>query len=365
MRAKIVNSGIDGLVIGFDIARYRNTKYFMSLKAAKARAGEKLFGGKGASVNWFGKEFSVSAKGTRGYEWILENADVRIYIAQEAKDGQVYPEVYVTFRANYLWQIGPVRAVQSFKDWLKTWSVVKDDRVSRCDLCIDIEMQLPEINIKEEVVTRAKNKIAYYEEYATCKRNTGYRMGSGPLIARIYDKSLEIKASQKEWFKDIWIDNGWDNESNIVRVEFQARRDFLKKMSVNSFESLCERMADMWRYYTNEWLTIRVPGKDTHRNRWPVSEWWKTIQDGFNLFGKAYGVIPLKKRSLRYEHLMRQVRGVLISATAVACYKVSLEKGYSTVNNDIKDWFESNDFQKDVVERMASLADFSAPIVAE
>lgn len=224
---------------------------------------------------------------------------------------------------------------------------------------------MPEINITEEVVSRAKNKVAYYEEYASCKRNTGYKIGLGALIARIYDKSLEINVTQKEWFKNIWLDNGWNGESTIVRVEFQARRNFLKKISVDSFSSLCERMADMWRYYTHEWLTIRVPCGDSHRNRWPISEWWEMVQDGFNLFGKAYGVIPFKQRSLRYEHLMRQVRGVLISATAVACYRVSMDKGYSTVNNDIKDWFTSNDFHRDVIERMASLANFSTTIVED
>lgn len=143
MKAKIVNSGIDGLVIGFSIAKYRNIEAFEVLRDAKAKAGEKLFGGKGSSVTWFGIDFSVSARGTRGYEWVLENADVRLCIAQEARGGQVYPEVYVTFRANYLWQMSPIGAVQRFTEWLVNWAVVKGNKVSRCDLCIDMEMQLP------------------------------------------------------------------------------------------------------------------------------------------------------------------------------------------------------------------------------
>ena len=53
----IVNSGIDSLVVGFLIAEYRDAEAFVRLEEAKAKAGEKLFGGKGASVTWFGQRF--------------------------------------------------------------------------------------------------------------------------------------------------------------------------------------------------------------------------------------------------------------------------------------------------------------------
>ena len=34
---------------------------------------------------------------------------------------------------------------------------------------------------------------------------TGIRVGKGqPLMARIYNKTLEIKSSKKEWFREIW-----------------------------------------------------------------------------------------------------------------------------------------------------------------
>jgi len=39
---------------------------------------------------------------------------------------------------------------------------------------------------------------------------TGFSIGRGqPLLARIYDKSREIKQSGKIWFEQIWHDNGW------------------------------------------------------------------------------------------------------------------------------------------------------------
>ena len=364
---RVVNSGIDSLVIGFSIAQYRNPEAFAEIVNAKAKAGEKLFGGKGSSINWFGKDFKVSARGTKGYEWVLENGDVLVYVAEKAQGGRVYPEVYVTFRADYLWRMGHVKAVYEFQEWLVSWAEVTDNKVSRCDLCIDIQMDLPKIDLAEEAVTRARRKVDNYESlrcehHINSRRDTGYRIGSGALMARIYDKSLEIKVTQKEWFQTIWSANGWNGESKVVRVEFQARRKFLKEMSVDSFVSLCERLADMWRYYTHDWLTIRVPCSDSHRNRWKITDWWKVIQDGLTLFGEAYGLLRMKQHQFRYTHLMKQARGVIASAMAVAASGYGIEHGYFKVSRDIQEWLNSADFKDDVIERMASIASLSPHI---
>lgn len=364
VEVKVLNSGIDSLVIGFCIAQHRNPEAFAKLIDAKAKAGEKLFGGKGSSINWFGKDFVVWARGTKGYEWVLENGDVLVCVAEKAQGGRVYPEVYVTFRADYLWRMGHVKAVHEFQQWLVSWAVVTDDRVSRCDLCIDIQMDLPKIDLALEAVTRAKGKVEHYESlrcehYVNIRRDTGYRIGSGALVARIYDKSLEIKVTQKEWFKTIWSANGWNGESKVIRVEFQARRKFLKEMSVDSFLSLCERLADMWRYYTHDWLTIRVPCADSHRHRWEVADWWKVIQDGFTLFGIAYGLLRMRQKQFKYAHLMRQARGVIVSATAVVASTFDIDYGYRKIESDIQEWLKSGDFRNSVIKRMSLIASLS------
>lgn len=366
MEVKVVNCGIDSLVIGFLIAEYRNPEAFIELEKAKARAGEKLFGGKGSGVTWFGKDFVVSARGTKGYEWVLENADVRVCIARQAQSGKVYPEVYVSFRAEYLWREGHVGAVREFRGWLESWAVVKGDRVSRCDLCMDIQMDMPRIDLAQEAVTRSRGKVEYYEKcehYVSGRRDTGYRMGSGALIARIYDKSLEVTVTQKQWFQSIWSANGWNGESTVIRVEFQARREFLKEMSVDSFLSLCERLADMWHYYTSEWLTIRVPCGDSHRDRWVVRDWWLVVQGAFSLFGQAYGVLRDKDKQyqLSQERLMKQAMGVLVSVTALSSARFGVVQGSFMVRREVQERLKSDDFRHDVIERMASMGTLSGP----
>jgi hypothetical protein len=362
--AMVVNSGVDSLVVGFFVSKYHDQADFSILAKGKLTAGEKLFGGKGAAVTWFEKDFVVKASGSRGYEWILENGDVSVCIAQKAESGCVYPEVYVTFRAEYLWRLGYDKAFNEFLSWLSTWAVVNDNKVSRCDLCMDVQMPFPKIDPKRELIAKAKGKVQYIEVYANGYRGTGYKIGKGALVARIYDKSLEIKASQKEWFKDIWRFNGWDEKTPVIRVEFQARREFLKEMSVEGFESLSEYLADIWRYCTADWLTVRVPTGDSHRHRWPIAEWWKALQVEFILFGIPLGILRDKQPKVRYDHLMQQGKGVLLSAVAAASIQFGIDHGIYQLLKDLNAWFEAPDFRVHAAERLARMATLTAPEIS-
>ncbi len=98
---KVVNSGIDSLVLGFSIEKYLDLDSFTDLEDSKLLAGDKMFNSKGYPVSWYGVDFIVQPRGARGYEWILRNDDVIVCIAREAKGGSVLPEVYVTFSAPY------------------------------------------------------------------------------------------------------------------------------------------------------------------------------------------------------------------------------------------------------------------------
>lgn len=125
---KVVASGIDTLVVGFEIQEYLETECFELLTEAKEKAGEKMFNSKGYGLEWFGVEFSISARGSKGYEWVLRNADVTVCIAREAKGGSIMPEVYVTFSSQNLWANGPEKAVNDFIQWLLRWAVPKNNR---------------------------------------------------------------------------------------------------------------------------------------------------------------------------------------------------------------------------------------------
>lgn len=362
---KVVGCGVDTVVIGFSVQSYLDVDNFKALTEAKNKAGEKQFDKKGCSVEWFGTEFSMSPRGAMGYEWVMRNADVTVCIAREARGGLVIPEVYVTFSSENLWTHGLDGAVIAFKRWLSRWAVSIESKVSRADLCLDVAMPFPEIDIKTEIVSRARKKRRVNEEtiehHVKCRRDTGYRFGAGDLVGRFYDKTSEVKVSQKEWMWEVWKVESWDGKTAVVRFEFQCRRNFLKEMSVNSFEDLKARLADIWRYCTNDWLRVCDKGSTTNQARWKPKDYWSLIQQNFSLFGKAYGVLRMKSKQVRYDHLMKQLRGCAVSAVA------SLGSGHGTavamfkLKDDLRRMLKSEDFITDVAKRQGAVANMEKP----
>lgn len=351
------------MVIGYGIGEYRAAQSeFDRLAVAKDIAGQKQFDNKGKGIEWFGKQFVVSAKGAQGYEWVLSNGDVTICLAKTPKGGRIMPEVYVTFRSEYLWGRGYKRAYESFKDWLSAWAVVVGEKISRCDLCVDLAMPPPEIDLKQEAVTRARLKTSHLEAslHSSGRQITGYRLGSGDLLCRIYDKTAEVKKSQKEWFREIWRGQGWDGLSPITRCEFQLRRGILKDFGVNFLSELTERLADIWRYCTEDWLTIReINGTDAKRCRWRITDFWRLIQSAVSHFGTCLGILRYKQKQCNAEHLEKQLKGVLVSLLATN----GLVYGDYAAKRDLKTkltkWFDDSEVSGAVRERQAKIAQMS------
>ena len=77
----------------------------------------------------------------------------------------------------------------------------------------------------------------------------------GSLSCVIYDKTREIKRSDKAWFADLWKANGWDGESPVWRVECRFKRDALHELKqegvFHGIEDVCdlpERLPVLWAY---------------------------------------------------------------------------------------------------------------------
>jgi len=227
-------------------------------------------------------------------------------------------------------------------------------------------MLFPVIDLNKDMVTRAKSKIEHNEHqvssrYVSGKATTGYSVGKGDLMARIYNKTKEIRKSGKEWFKEIWLAGGWDGKQTVVRFEFQSRRGFLKEMSVDSFNDLLERLADIWRYYTHDWLKICIPGSGSNQARWQCRDYWSLVQSSFNLFGEAFGVLRYKAKEVYYEHLFMQIRGCAISACAARYSKYGSNHIIGILKTDLDKMFSSKEFKQDVKERQAKMSTLDQP----
>jgi len=367
-KAKVLLAGVDTLYVGFMVDEYDLTPdEWRYLADAKDSAQGRMFESGGHPITLRGKSFSMSPTGSRGYEYVIQNDDLRIQIAARAEGGDVYPEVRVKFASAYLWRYGWKAAAFYVDRWVRGWALGDRHIVSKADLCLDLDGPLPAIDMHGgEVVTYAHKKTDFWgEHHMDGLENTGFRFGQkkGDLLCRIYDKTEEIKKSRKAWFEEIWEKRGWSG-GVVTRIEFAANRSHLKSQQIETVEDLEHQMADLWRYYTKDWFTLRDRGADTNNRRWKVKTFWKSVQRAKSEFGMVTGVRRMSQRTPRIENIKRLVRGGLVSLAALI--ETSYEDGGGPISTTqaigwvqmrtIQDWFADASFADDVKRRSARLA---------
>lgn len=376
---KVLQAGIDSLVIGYHIHDYINVNEFDELKTAKLKAQEKQFDGRGASVSWFGIDFMCKPRGVRGYEYVLENADFTVCIAVTPYDGVKMPEIYTTFRAEALWYKTPPVLVKVFKHWLEGWAVVIGEIVSRCDPCMDLELDYPDINIKNQLLTVAHKKSSHLDivpavNYMTCSRFTDLVVGSGALLGRFYDKVAESTIHQKEYMLDVLKARGWDGETGVTRAEFQMRRDFLRDAKrvlaggvvgdegVNTFDELIQYLPDLWTYCTRDWLRICEKVYLNHnQSKSKSTDYWQLIQSSYELYGAPQGMLRRRVKDVKYNHLEAQCKGIISSMTAVRASGEGLAVARFKVRQDLRDYLDSEDYRERVAHKIPAFSNMEKP----
>jgi len=356
-------AGIDTLEVGFEISEFKLSEAeWRYLAESKEMARDREFDKIGIRVEFRGREFVISRASGPRYGYILKNDDVEIRIHEKAGGGYPYPEVHVVFRAKYLWRCGAQTACETVCQWVQSWAEVRGTKVARCDFAFDVQSPLPELSKDfHEVVTRARKCHGRATLQVECVRNRlreetiGFGESSD-LKVRIYDKGREVSQSGKDWFRDIWKANGWEEGEEVTRVEFQCRGRFLRTMQTCTAEELFDHLPDIARYLTQKWFTIRVPGTDSHRHRWAISDFWVMIQNAVSKFGMLSGVSRLRQKRPRLERLKAQARGLLVSIVALDCAGEdgkTTEAGQGTLWDLILAWLNDDHFLWDVQRRRA------------
>ncbi|MGO9014843.1 MAG: hypothetical protein ACLQF0_07670 [Dissulfurispiraceae bacterium] len=305
---------VDSLNIGFYLDAYKLTEEdFTYLETLKQRARDEGFNAI-EPFEFKGKFFTGITSAKNIYAYVLINNDVTVKIARKLSQG-TYPEIFIEYRSRLL--LGGLKdAYLIVKEWVESWADIEREKVSRADITVDFQGQL-KINI-DDVVMRCRNNGEYYEAYRDGRRLTGYRFGSAALQCRIYDKTVEIEKSGKLYLKEEWKKQGWDEETEVWRVEFQLRRDMLKEFQVETLQNLIDHAPDIWRYLTAEWLTVRQPSRtDKTRSRWELTKTWKIVVESFKGFGILTGIVRENIKDVTVDRLVPQLAGLCTSFAAL------------------------------------------------
>src|SRR5262249_2226974 len=257
--------------------------------------------------------FLIRPHGWRGYTHWLSSPDFELMLGRSEK----FPAIVCQLHAAYLHSVGVAWAL-NFVELLLHHDLFAGAYkllVSRLDLYADFQGWVPVLEAMHRFVGYGRSRRGFEqrnEAFTTGDRLTGLMFGRDVLVARLYDKTQEIRQRGISWLPDLW---GADGQSEPVwRLEFQFRRKVLVEFHLRSVEDTLASLQDLWRYATTDWLTLRTPTANQQRTRWPVDRLWQGIQT-IQLSPSRTGVV---RRRLEQATLRRIVQGLWGYVTSLA-----------------------------------------------
>ncbi|MHB8572613.1 MAG: hypothetical protein ACYDAY_06610 [Candidatus Dormibacteria bacterium] len=149
--------------------------------------------------------------------------------------------------------------------------------VSRVDVYADVEgLELVHSDMGRFVSRGVARRIfeVSTEAHQRGRRLSGFVFGRGDVVARVYDKTVEMAASGDTWPALFW--QGRQADGPVWRVEFQFRRRALGSFALRGAAEVFAARQSLWDYGT-EWLSLRAPTAHERQARWPEDPAWEAV----------------------------------------------------------------------------------------
>ena len=198
------------------------------------------------------------------------------------------PNIYISFTSEALhWELSEIELIELVtKDIQSLGGSVLRHTISRCDLYADFRIPcgLSLEFLKSHMVGKAQHTSHYMDGDLLETFYVGKK--SSPIQLRIYDKEKEIKkkGTEERWLL-LW---SVDDSQDVWRIEFQIRRQILKQYWIYTIDDLRDKKADLWKYVTGEWLSLRCLDNENQARR-TIHEFWKKVQSCLEYFGPEKG----------------------------------------------------------------------------
>jgi hypothetical protein len=205
------------------------------------------------------------------------------------------PNVYVSFTSESLNQDRTEKELIELvkKDIESLGGEAFSHKISRCDLYADF--MIPGGLSLEFIRSHMVGRNDKTNQYMDGNRLETFYIGGkkSDIQLRIYDKGRELKnkESEERWLALWFIDDPQD----VWRVEAQLRWSILKQYKITSVDDLLVKKADLWRYATEEWFSLRYPDNENATRR-TVHEFWQKIQECKEIFGSDTGAVRRYKK---------------------------------------------------------------------
>lgn len=221
-----------------------------------------------------GHRFEVMDKGSGLYPFTLVDDAFRIRLASHK--AKAIPIASVQVSSNYLSHQKPIDAELHLRDILRPIGELKLPTVSRIDIFVDFASSFDMESLGRQAwVTKASS----ISQYVQGDDFSGWSIGAGgAVMARLYNKQMEIQKSGKLYLEDLWEQVGWDNELPVWRLEFQFKREILHQLGLDTLPSIMSNLNGLWSYATTQWLKLAIPSEtDKTRSRWDIHPLWELL----------------------------------------------------------------------------------------
>jgi hypothetical protein len=295
------------------------------------------------------EEFLLASHGTRsGYPLLLENESFSVQCGEFNQ-----PSFFVTYRSIALWHLGLDSLHQRFLEWSKSVGlhILQAEKVSRMDYAFDYH--LPNVDFDED------NFVSDFIKDNQHRKNgivQTFRLGQGDLSLRCYNKSDEIdESSSKTWLYDLW-----GRESDMWRIEWQARKEWLRNYGIKTVGDLQSNQGQLLQFLVNDHTKLCIKSSDSNRSRWLLHPLWMDLQEQVEKLPALDIERELNMDSLLDERFMRitiSVYGYLKRAAAIRSLQgktapASLEKALGFLSRQINRIHEPLTWESDVQRRM-------------
>lgn len=271
---KLLRYGIDSLYLSYPGTLSHEWEHDLERMKGLAQSDEP-FERSTAQVSLGGHLFEVKDKGKGRYPYVLVDNCFHLQVSRAT--AKRLPLAYVQLSSELLTAMSVSDAEQALRFIVNTFGRVDGEaQTSRVDLFVDFVSDVSmESWHRDAWVTRA-HKINTYSDQ---REFTGWSIGlGGVLSARLYDKTLELRQSHKDYLKPLWQAAGWQEGQSVWRLEFQFKREVLNELGVTSIPLLLSSLPGLWGYAVGSWLRLTVPNPDdATQTRWPNHPLWDRL----------------------------------------------------------------------------------------
>ncbi len=303
---KVLSSGIDSLYISLRGEVRRDVAE--SLERLKTMARDS---GQGQRLELHGAvKAVVLPSGWGRYRYWVRCDGFDIFLAI----GASVPTAYAQLKSALIHEVGPRNALAEVELFINggIFAEPGEVRCSRVDIYSDFQGWVPRSVDYERFTVRSRRNTWHVAVHHNGRSFTGFTFGRDAMVARLYDKSLEMNHSGKDWMREVWSDRR-DGSQPVWRLEFQLRRQLLRECGLNSADDVIEDRDRLWRDVT-QWLSLRQPQPVARRVRWPVADVWNQLAQA-RMESRA---APLIRQRIKKQDQLVLVRGLAGYASSLA-----------------------------------------------